>query len=263
MARQFFRAAVDDKLIDDNPFAKAGSATVKGNRSQDYFVSRSEADAVLDACPDLQWRLLFALCRYGGLRCPSEYLRLRWDDIDWECGRMILHSPKTEHHNGGECRIVPIFPELRPLLEAAFDEARDGTQYVIHRYRNKNSNLRTQLLKIIKRAGLKPWPKLFHNLRASRQTELAEHFPSHVVCEWIGNSKAIAHEHYLQVTEAHYESAAYALQSGAESGGIGGNDKTKNAENPEKTGHSASDDCEESGRGWTRTSDLSFIRAAL
>ncbi len=32
------------------------------------------------------------------------------------------------------------------------------------------------------RAGLKPWAKLFHNLRASRQTELENDFPSHVVC---------------------------------------------------------------------------------
>ncbi|HAY82860.1 MAG TPA: hypothetical protein DCY79_23880 [Planctomycetaceae bacterium] len=29
-------------------------------------------------------------------------------------------------------------------------------------------SLRTQLLRIIKKAGVNPWPKLFHNLRASR-----------------------------------------------------------------------------------------------
>lgn len=73
-----------------------------------------------------------------------------------------------------------------------FDATSDGTKFEIHRYRDRNANLRTQLVKIIKRAGLKPSPKLFHNLRASRQTELAEHYPSHVVCEWIGNSKAVA-----------------------------------------------------------------------
>ncbi len=57
------------------------------------------------------------------------------------------------------------------------------------------------------RAGLKPWAKLFHNLRASRQTELENDFPSHVVCKWIGNSERIARKHYLQVTEAHYAKA--------------------------------------------------------
>jgi hypothetical protein len=41
-------------------------------------------------------------------------------------------------------------------------------------------------------------------MRASRQTELAESYPIHVVCEWIGNSRAVAQEHYLTVTDAHF-----------------------------------------------------------
>ena len=62
--------------------------------------------------------------------------------------------------------------------------------------------------RIIKRAGLKPWPKLFHNLRASRQTELAAEYPIHVVCAWIGNSAMIAARHYLQVTDDDFKQAA-------------------------------------------------------
>ena len=61
--------------------------------------------------------------------------------------------------------------------------------------------------RIIKRAGVKPWPKLFHNLRSTRQTELTEKFPSHVVCAWLGNSRAVAQDHYLQVTDAHFAQA--------------------------------------------------------
>jgi hypothetical protein len=34
-------------------------------------------------------------------------------------------------------------------------------------------------------------PKLFQNLRSTRETELAECWPEHVVCAWIGNSKAV------------------------------------------------------------------------
>ncbi len=37
-----------------------------------------------------------------------------------------------------------------------------------------NANLRTTFEKIVRRAGLTTWPRLFHNLRASRETELAE-----------------------------------------------------------------------------------------
>ena len=113
---------------------------------------------------------------------PSEILALRWGDVDWERGRMRVSSPKTEHHPGGGSRIVPLFPELRPCLEAVFDAAEPGTEYVITDYRERNINLRSRLLDIIWAAGLKEWPKLFQNMRSSRETELADQFPTHVAC---------------------------------------------------------------------------------
>jgi hypothetical protein len=109
---------------------------------------------------------------------------------------------------GGESRIVPLFPELLPHLREAFERAEPGAEYVIPRYRHTNQNLRTQLCRIIKKAGLAPWPKLFQNLRSTRQTEPAESWPMHKVCAWIGNSQAVAMEHYLQVTDDDYRRAA-------------------------------------------------------
>ena len=50
--------------------------------------------------------------------------------------------------------------------------------HLFTRYRNDNTNLRTQLRRTIRKAGLKPWPKLFQNLRSTRGTELAESYPS-------------------------------------------------------------------------------------
>ena len=205
-AKQFFSAAVRQRLIPDNPFSGVKSA-VRANRDRFHFVTTEDAEKVLAACPCAQWRLLFALGRYGGLRCPSEHLSLRWGDVDWEHDRMTVRSPKTEHHAGGESRVIPLFPELRPYLEECFDLAEPGTEYVITRYRNTNANLRTQLLRIIQRAGLQRWPKLFQNLRSTRETELAEDFPMHVVCQWIGNSQPIAAKHYLQVTDDHFSKA--------------------------------------------------------
>jgi hypothetical protein len=63
---------------------------------------------------------------------------------------------------------------------------------------------------------------LFHNLRSTRHTELAEKFPLQVVCGWIGNTRAVAQDHYLQVTDAHFahavaEPAAEAAQNPAQS----------------------------------------------
>ena len=64
--------------------------------------------------------------------------------------------------------------------------------------------------------------KLFQNLRSTRQTELAESYPVHVVCAWIGNSQAVAMEHYLQVTDEHFEQAAGALQNAVQHTAAGG-----------------------------------------
>lgn len=121
---------------------------------------------------------------------------------------MRVPSPKTEHHVGGESRLVPIFPELLPYLREVFEAAEPGSEYVISRYRKPAINLRKNLERIIEKAGLKIWPKLFQNLRATRQTELCEQWPEHVVCAWIGNSQQVARKHYLHVTDEHFERAA-------------------------------------------------------
>jgi integrase len=213
-AKQFFKFAVRKRLIPSNPFGWIKSSNVT-NRTRNFFLTRDDAQKVLEVCPDWEWRLLFALSRYGGLRCPSEHLSLRWADVDWVRDRMLVISPKTEHHPGGQSRVIPIFPELRPFLEDARELAEPDAEHVIARYRRRNSNLATQLKRIIKRAGLRPWPKLFNNLRSTRQTELEESFPSHVVCAWLGNSQPIARKHYLQVTDDHFARALKPAQPAA------------------------------------------------
>jgi integrase len=188
IAKQYFTAAKKKMLILHNPFIGLISR-VTGNSRRDYFITLEEARKVLDCCPDAEWRLIFALSRFGGLRCPSEHLALRWNDIDWDRDRITVNSPKTEHHLGGESRQIPIFPELLPYLREVFEAADPGSEYVITRYRRGTQNLRTTLNRIIRLAGLEPWPKLFQNLRSTRETELAEKYPLHVVCAWIGNSQ--------------------------------------------------------------------------
>jgi hypothetical protein len=78
--------------------------------------------------------------------------------------------------------------------------------------------LRSHLTKIIRRAGEEPWPKLFQNLRSTRETELARDYPINVVFEWIGNTAAIAAKHYLQVTDEDFERAAQKAAQQAQAG---------------------------------------------
>lgn len=83
IAKQFFTDAVDRGLVSTNPFKHRDipTATGAGDKSREFFVTRDLANKVLEALPDAQWRLMFALARYRGLRCPSEVLSLRWGDI--------------------------------------------------------------------------------------------------------------------------------------------------------------------------------------
>ena len=101
------------------------------------------------------------------------------------------------------------------LTDMASEAAPEGAIYVVPRTRDSAVNLRTQFQRIIERAGVTPWPKLFQNLRSTRETELANEFPIHVVCEWIGNSRPVAMKHYLQTTEEHFEAAASDQKSAA------------------------------------------------
>lgn len=206
VAKVFFKAAVRKNLIPSNPF-DGHKATIQPNPDRFRFVTRAEIQQITDACPDAQWRLIVALSRYGGLRCPSEHLALKWGHVDWERSRITIPSPKTAHHVGKATRTIPLFPELKQTLTDVFDQAEPGTEYVITRYRDSNANLRTQFERIIRRAGLEPWEKLFQNMRSTRETELAETYPLHVVTAWLGNSEPVARKHYLQVTDAHFAKA--------------------------------------------------------
>ncbi len=245
-ARQFFEDAVDWELIDRNPFAKV--KTSQSSRKSNVNVSMDKIERILKHC-DTTWATIVTLSRLGGLRCPSEVLSLQWGHVDWESERMHVPECKVEHHEGRGIRDVPIFGELRPYLETAFTEATVGGRYpspetyVVDKpaYRKAamrpggwaNANLRSQFLKIMGRAGVDAWPRLFHSMRASRETELLRKHPKHVVCAWMGNTAAVADRHYNLVTEEDFQDATKSPETrGTKSGTIDAQNGQNLARNP-------------------------------
>lgn len=85
---------------------------------------------------------------------------------------MSIPEPKGEHHEGRGIRSCPIFPELRPNLDEAFEIFGDKSEYVVAapQYRAaantamgwKNANLRSEMTRLLRRAGVSGWPRLFH-----------------------------------------------------------------------------------------------------
>jgi hypothetical protein len=128
-----------------------------------------------------------------------------------------------------------------PLLSKRFEEASEGELLLLPMLVGKtDSALRDPLIGAITKAGLEVWPKLWVNLRSTRETELTETYPMKTVCAWIGNSEAVASKHYLQVPDTHYlratseaamdemlrrseKAAQIAAQQLSEDGGINGN----------------------------------------
>ncbi|MFC1765855.1 tyrosine-type recombinase/integrase [Planctomycetota bacterium] len=208
IAKQMFKKAMSEGFIRENPFSHLVCAAV-ANSDRFFFMDADLTAQVMDAMPHAQWRVIFALARYGGIRVPSELLPLKGTDINWHAGMVLITSPKTEHHPGGDTRLIPLFPELRAVLLEAFDQAKAGAEYVIADRKANTSNLRTQFTRLLNNAGIPVWPKLFQNLRSSRETELVEEYPIHVVCAWLGNSPAIASKHYLQTHKDYFRKAAH------------------------------------------------------
>ena len=122
IAKVLFKAALRAGLVTANPFLDLPSI-IRGDKAKFRFVTRDEIFRVLESCPSAEWRGLVVLSRFGGLRVPSEALKLRWADVDWHNGRMTVHSTKT-----GNTRTLPLFPELVEPLRELFEAAEPGTR---------------------------------------------------------------------------------------------------------------------------------------
>ena len=173
--------------------------------------------------PDAQWRFMIALWRLGWLR-KMEIFNLVWGDYQPNFGRLLVRSTKTEHVEGCDYRFVPLreiepyvvnafqvaYPRLRTSIPAfqrssvpAFQRiSGSADQRMLTRYTRSNSNLDKPYRKIILKAGLLPWLKLFQNLRSRSETQwMKEGTRADLVANWIGYSVKIQRQNYLQHIE--------------------------------------------------------------
>ena len=207
VAKAIFRRAVTWGSISKSPFdhLKAGS---QSNPARSVYVSRSQFADVMAFAPSAEWRALISVCRFAGLRCPSEVRELRWRDIDFERGAMTVRSPKTESYAGHAVRLVPMDPTVASELSTLRTHQADAD--AVFAGLASQVSLRTQFHRIIKRAGHQPWPRLFQNLRASCATDWVERFPAHEVAKWLGHSPLVAQQHYLMPNDLHFQAASHA-----------------------------------------------------
>lgn len=201
----WFSSAVRHKLIPENPFADI-KTSVPATKSHAY-ITKADAERVMDELPNTRLRLIFALARWGGLRTPSEPAGLLWSNVDWAGRRFSFVDVKRSRKSKSVIRTVPIFSELIAPLQEHFDHAPEGVDEVFPGMSTNSSALIAPIERAIRLAGVERWPRLLQNLRASRETELvAEALKDgrdiKGVCAWIGNSPDVAMKHYLMVRDS-------------------------------------------------------------
>lgn len=208
LCKQILQQAQEDGLIDRNPFRNLVSSN-KANKERQRYIELEEFNKVLAKAQTPHWRSILVLARVAALRCPSELVGLRWSEVDFKRKVFVVHSPKTEHHAGHEQRLVPIFPAVETELRALFQTAEGDKLFPSI---TGDTNLRTHVLRILKRAGVEPWPKLMQNLRASAATDMARKLPAHVATAICGHTVEVALSSYWQVTDDDLNWARIALQ---------------------------------------------------
>jgi integrase len=215
-AKAMLEDAVRRKKIAENPWRDV-SHRAGDPAERRELVPREVVLRLLNYCPNVYWQLLLVLSRFAGLRVPSEALSLEWQHVRWAEGKLIVPSPKTEGQ-GKPSRKVPLFSIVREYLAKARQQSPPDTIYVFPEDWRKracgpagwvNCNFRQGLLRILRRAGVEPWPRLWHSLRASCESDLATHFTLSTVVKWLGNTPAVALRHYVDPTEEVYAKALH------------------------------------------------------
>lgn len=205
-ARALFNWAVASGIVATNPFAPK-SGIVRGSYTKEketHYVDRDEARAVLEACKNsdhpLEWRALFTLARFQGLRVPCETRLLRWEDVDFNKKLLTIRSPKTERYEGKGRRVMPIFTPAFEALKELRDSQRDQV-FVFDALLTlmRREGHRTGFKRILERAGIEVWKDLFRALRSNASNDVKREVNDIAERIWIGHSKRVAEDHYYQV----------------------------------------------------------------
>ncbi|MEM9354569.1 MAG: phage integrase SAM-like domain-containing protein [Pseudomonadota bacterium] len=205
-SRRFFRQAMRLKRIDENPFEHVPPA-VDDSDDREFNVTIEIFDKLMRHEPDPMFRLVLALARFGGLRTPSEIGPLQ---REWCSDKSIkVHTVKLDYLPKKRWRRVPIFSPLRPYLDDVLKLPPDPSGALIYGFKITESALTSRMHRLLNRAKVEPWPKLWLNLRSTRITELEDSrlFSETALDRWFGNTKKTRKKHYNQVFKDQLEAA--------------------------------------------------------
>ena len=226
--RHAFRFATDHEWIKKNPIRynekdfKIVKTKLKQKIQETLVTPETVAHLLNDPHP-FEFKLLLNFVRWTGCRI-AEALILRWSDVsfDEDDSRIEMRGKDTDHQgtdrNKNPTRTVPLFAELRPLLERARELATKDELFVFNgigglrqkpefevtgsigeriREGRYETNVAGLLTKAIRRAGLETWPQPWHAIRDFRVNELSRlGYREAEISAWCGNTENVRKRHY-------------------------------------------------------------------
>lgn len=194
--KSVFRLAVSMNWLPSNPLNGIDYGSFR-NPDSNRFVTRGEFRKIREQCSTWEQRAILTLTRYGGMRSPSEVVRLKWSDIDWEKRSIFVISAKP-NANPYRRRLVPLFPAVRRVLEEAIPNSSKYGYIVTGCQETAGTCFGAWFSRLVQKAGMDRIPRPFDNMRSSRATELYHEFGQVHTMAWMGYA-SIDHYRLLSV----------------------------------------------------------------
>ena len=212
-----FMAAVDDELIDQNPFfrIKVPSSNNFEEVNKEAF-SKEEVEMILKILPS-EWRSMVIFCLYMGGQRLGDIATLTWKQVDIKNGIIVLTTAKTKR----PMRIPIVAPLAKHISSlprwneyihpvAAEKYNRNGSAYLSQQFRKEleyaNIIPVTKATKSSRARSISP--KSFHCLRATAATLLhTAGVDAALAREVVGHDSEKAHQLYIRPDDAQRRAA--------------------------------------------------------
>ncbi len=181
---------------------------LKEPRGRVRFLSNEERAALLEACKESENPHLFkavVLALSTGAR-KMEIMGLKWQDVDFERGVIILHKTKN-----GERRIIPLQGYALGLIREHAKIRNLHCDFVFpSRIKCQPIDIRTSWENALKKAGIEDFR--FHDLRHSAASYLAMDGASIAeIAEVLGHKTLQMVKRYAHLSEAHTSSVVASM----------------------------------------------------
>ena len=197
--REIFNTAMRRNWVEVNPF-KGLAVTDSRDTNRDRYIPWLEWKQATDTMATAEWRLALAMARVVGIRVPSELTHLTWSRVQRDLGLIILQRPKTARLR--PVSEIPIFDELVPYLDDAWEVAAEGEEYVFPNIRRiSGAACRNRLERAYRDCGMISPTKPWQNARASASRDLLANSGIDTENEVLGHTAETTLSHYRRSTQ--------------------------------------------------------------